>query len=38
LYFDRVTFSQNEIPMEYLRVYYRADRYVLHNELVGGAR
>jgi DNA-binding GntR family transcriptional regulator len=38
LYFDRVTFSQNDIPMEYLRVYYRADRYVLHNELVGGAR
>lgn len=38
LYFDRVTFSQNDIPMEYLRVYYRADRYVLHNELIGGAR
>ncbi len=38
LYFDRVTFSQDDIPMEYLRVYYRADRYVLHTELVGGAR
>ena len=38
LYFDRVTFSQDEIPMEYLRVFYRADRYVLHNELIGGAR
>jgi GntR family transcriptional regulator len=37
LYFERVTFSQDDIPMEYLRVYYRADRYVLHNELVGGA-
>ena len=38
LYFDRVTFSQDDIPLEYLRVYYRADRYVLYNELVGGAR
>ncbi len=38
LYFERVTFSQNDIPMEYLRVFYRADRYVLHNELIGGAR
>ena len=37
LYFERVTFSQDDIPMEYLRIYYRADRYVLHNELVGGS-
>lgn len=37
LYFERVTFSQNDVPMEFLRVYYRADRYVLHNELIGGA-
>jgi GntR family transcriptional regulator len=37
LYFERVSFSQDDIPMVYLRVYYRADRYVLHNELVGGA-
>jgi len=37
LYFERVTFSQNDVPMEYLRVFYRADRYVLHNELIGGA-
>ena len=36
LYFERVTFSQDDIPMEYLRIYYRADRYKLHNELVGG--
>jgi GntR family transcriptional regulator len=36
LYIERVTFSQDDIPMEYLRIYYRADRYVLHNELVGG--
>jgi GntR family transcriptional regulator len=37
LYFERVTLSQDDIPMEYLRIYYRADRYVLHNELVGGS-
>ena len=36
LYFERVTFSQDDIAMEYLRIYYRADRYILHNELVGG--
>jgi GntR family transcriptional regulator len=37
LYFERVTYAQNDVPMEYLRVYYRADRYVLHSELAGGA-
>jgi GntR family transcriptional regulator len=37
LYFERVSYSQEDIPLEYLRVYYRADRYVLHNELAGGA-
>jgi len=38
LYIERVTYSQDDIPMEYLRIYYRADRYILHNELVGGDR
>ncbi len=38
LYFERVTWSQDNIAMEYLRIYYRADRYILHNELVGGDR
>lgn len=37
LYIERVTWSQAEIPIEYLRVHYRADRYVLHNELQGGS-
>jgi GntR family transcriptional regulator len=37
LYFERVSYSPENIPVEYLRVYYRADRYVLHNELAGGA-
>jgi GntR family transcriptional regulator len=37
LSFERVSYSQDDIPMEFLRIYYRADRYVIHNELVGGA-
>lgn len=37
LYIERVSFSQHNIPIEYLRTYYRADRYMLHNELQGGA-
>ena len=36
LFFERVTFSQDNVAVEYLRIYYRADRYILHNELVGG--
>ncbi len=32
---ERVTFSDREIPIEFLRIYYRADRYVLYNELQG---
>jgi GntR family transcriptional regulator len=33
LFIERVTFSQGEIPVEFLRVYYRSDRYSLYNEL-----
>jgi GntR family transcriptional regulator len=36
LFFERVSFSQDNIPMEFLQAYYRADRYILHNELQGG--
>lgn len=36
LFFERVTRSQEDVPVEFLRIYYRADRYILHNELVGG--
>lgn len=36
LFFERVSFSQDRIPMEFLQAYYRADRYVLYNELQGG--
>jgi GntR family transcriptional regulator len=33
LFLERVSFSQQNIPVEFLRIYYRADRYVLYNEL-----
>jgi len=36
LFFKRVSFSQDNIPMEFLQAYYRADRYILYNELQGG--
>jgi len=38
LYFERVTYSQDAVAVEYLKIYYRADRYIIHNELVGGDR
>jgi GntR family transcriptional regulator len=37
LYIERVSYSQDDVPVEFLRVYYRADRYVLYSELSGGA-
>jgi GntR family transcriptional regulator len=33
LYIERVSFSEQGIPIEFLRLYHRGDRYVLHNEL-----
>ena len=30
---ERVSFSQKDVPVEFLRIYYRADRYSLYNEL-----
>lgn len=35
LYFERVSFSQDNMPIEFLKAYYRADRYTLYNELQG---
>jgi GntR family transcriptional regulator len=32
---ERVSFSEQNTPVEYLRIYYRGDRYSLHNELQG---
>jgi hypothetical protein len=33
LFFEHVSFSQDNVPMEFLQAYYRGDRYVLHSEL-----
>jgi GntR family transcriptional regulator len=37
LYIERISYSQEDVPVEFLKIYYRADRYVLYNELSGGA-
>ena len=34
LYIERVTYTGN-IPVEFLKIYYRGDRFTLYNELVG---
>jgi GntR family transcriptional regulator len=36
LYIERVSYSGQEIPVEFLRIYYRGDRYSLLNELQHG--
>ncbi|MDD5367951.1 MAG: GntR family transcriptional regulator [Anaerolineaceae bacterium] len=33
LFIERVSYSQQAVPAEYLHIYYRADRYSLYNEL-----
>jgi GntR family transcriptional regulator len=33
LYIERVTFSEQGTPVEFLRFYHRGDRYSLYNEL-----
>lgn len=35
LHIERVSFSQDNAPIEFLRIWYRADRYSLFNELQG---
>ncbi len=35
LFIERVSFSQNNVPVEFLRIYNRGDRYSLHNDLRG---
>jgi GntR family transcriptional regulator len=34
-YIERVTYQQMGVPVEYLQIYHRGDRYVLYNELRG---
>ena len=33
LFIERVSYSQSNLPIEFLRIYYRADRYSLYSEL-----
>jgi GntR family transcriptional regulator len=33
LYIERVSYSTENVPIEFLRVYHRGDRYALYNEL-----
>jgi GntR family transcriptional regulator len=33
LFLERVSYSQHNLPVEFLRIYYRGDRYSLYNEL-----
>ena len=35
LFIERVSYSQQNVPVEFLRITYRADRYSLYNELQG---
>jgi GntR family transcriptional regulator len=33
LYIERVSYIRPNVPVEFLRIYYRGDRYTLYNEL-----
>lgn len=35
LHIERISFSPDNVPIEFLRIWYRADRYSLYNELAG---
>jgi len=35
LFIERITFTDQKVPIEFLRTYYRGDRYTLYNELHG---
>jgi GntR family transcriptional regulator len=35
LFVERISYSQENVPVEFLRVHYRGDRYVLYSELQG---
>jgi len=36
LYIERISYSQENIPVEFLQAHYRGDQYTLFNELQGG--
>ena len=33
LFIERISYTDRDIPIEFLRIYYRGDRYTLYNEL-----
>jgi GntR family transcriptional regulator len=35
LFIERISYSLENIPVEFLRIFYRGDRYALYNELSG---
>ena len=35
LFIERVSYAQTNVPIEFLQIYYRADRYSLYCELQG---
>ena len=35
LFVERVTYTEQDLPAEFLQIYYRGDRYSLYNELNG---
>jgi GntR family transcriptional regulator len=37
IFIERISYSQHNLPVEFLQAYYRADLYTLHGELKGGA-
>jgi len=37
IFIERISYSQHNIPVEFLQAYYRADLYTLHGELKGSA-
>lgn len=35
LYIERISYTEYDVPIEYLRLFHRGDRYTLHGELRG---
>ena len=35
LYIERISYTEYNVPIEYLRLFHRGDRYTLHGELRG---
>jgi DNA-binding GntR family transcriptional regulator len=35
LYIERISYTEYDVPIEYLRLFHRGDRYTLYTELRG---